>query len=316
MTSKRIPTGLSGILAIDKPAGKTSHDVINVLRRLSGERRIGHAGTLDPLATGLLVVCVGPATRLSDYLMSGAKTYEARICFGTATDTDDSEGEVIRTGALPQELADPGFAAQALMGSIGEVSQVPPAYSAVKIGGVTSYKAARSGKSLELRPRRVRLHDATLLAVGKGYWDVCLKVSKGFYVRAFARDLGERVGSVAHLGSLRRTASGNVSLAQAAELSELKPGESLPFIDPVAALGFSMVEIGAADAKRVQNGRPLTVSTGQALPGQPLVSIVHAGRLLALYELAGSSGLAHPKVVIPGGVSAATDNRGRMLAEL
>ncbi len=354
MARRDTTTGLSGILVIDKPAGMTSHDVVNTLRRLSGERRIGHAGTLDPLATGVLVLCIGPATRLADYLMAGLKTYEARICFGSATNTDDAEGETIQTSELPPGLEDPAFARQFLSEQAGEILQVPPAFSAIKKDGITAYKAARSGAALELEPRRVHLYEAELVTTGKDWWDIRITVSKGFYVRSFARDLGESLGSAAHLGALRRTASGQVSIKQAKDLSSLKTGEPLPYIDPTAALGFPVIEISPAEAQRVQNGMPLTIkharvrqqsfalapdvqaeasplyttmpkpspviepsitpslyepSTTHEHPTLPsscvssLVSVVHDGRLLALYYMAGSSGLARPKVVIPGGVA-------------
>lgn len=309
MTRKRIPTGLSGILALDKPAGMTSHDVVNRVRRLTGERRVGHAGTLDPAATGLLLVCVGPATRLADYLMVGVKTYEARICFGTATNTDDSEGEIIRTCAVPTELADPAVATELLDGLLGDLEQVPPAYSAIKKDGVKAYKAARSGEALELDARQVHLYDAQVIAVGVDYWDVELVVSKGFYVRSFARDVGELLGSAAHLGALRRTASGNVRVRDAVTLEALDERsagasdvsielKTLPFIDPTAALGLPQVAVSFAQAQQVQNGVTLTLPDAKGT----LICLVADERMIALYERVGGSSLYKPKVVIPGGV--------------
>ena len=300
MARKRIPTGLSGVLAVDKPAGMTSHDVVTMVRRVTGERRVGHTGTLDPLATGLLLVCVGPATRLADYLMAGIKTYEARICFGTATTTDDSEGEIIRTSDAPRKIEDAELAADTLQGLVGELLQVPPAFSAIKKDGVTSYKAARRGEAVVLEPRQVHLYDAKLLAIDRDYWNVQLTVSKGFYVRSFARDLGEHLESAAHLGALRRTASGNVSVQQACQLSSLAPGEPLPFIDVVAALDLPVIEVDAAGAERVSNGMTLTAQ-GVAQGQRSLASVVQEDRLLALYEVAGASGFAQPKIVIPTG---------------
>ncbi|MDR2035954.1 MAG: tRNA pseudouridine(55) synthase TruB, partial [Coriobacteriales bacterium] len=187
MAKRRNPTGLSGILALDKPANMSSHDVVNTVRRLTGERRVGHTGTLDPLATGLLLVCVGPATRLADYFMAGTKTYEARICFGRATSTDDAEGETVQECSLPSRLKDASYASEVLAAMPGAFEQMPPRYSAIKKEGITAYKAARAGKQLALEPRPVELHDATVMATGADYWDVRLTVSKGFYVRSFAR---------------------------------------------------------------------------------------------------------------------------------
>lgn len=344
MARKRTPTGLSSILAIDKPTDITSHDVINRIRRLTGERRVGHAGTLDPLASGLLLVGVGPATRLADYLMTGVKTYEARVRFGLATTTDDAEGEVVRTADVPLQLQSESFATKTLASMIGKMAQLPPAYSAIKQGGVTAYKAARAGKELALEPRYVTLFDAKLLAIGEDYWDFELVVSKGFYVRSFARDLGECLSSAGHVAALRRTASGSVTVSQATSLEELEANlvdareavgvaqgsgelsrledtsarsssaqilsisQALPFIDPVAALGLPVVNVSDIEAERVSHGMTLTLQgvqhTDSAFDSTaPLVSIVHEERLLALYECAGSTGLAKPKVVIPGGVS-------------
>jgi len=294
MTRRGTPTGLSGILALDKPEGITSHDVVDVVRRVTGERRVGHAGTLDPLATGLLLVCVGPATRLSEYLMAGNKAYEARICFGKETATDDREGETLRVAELPRELEDTAFITQLLQWMPGLMNQLPPAYSAIKKDGVVAYKAAREGKQLELEPRRVELFEAELLAVGADFWDMRLVVSKGFYVRSFARDLGRALDSAAHLSALRRTASGNTRIEQASALQM----SSLPFIDPVAALGFPSVEVSAAEAHGVINGKPLTLPAAQ----RGLISIVHEGSFLAIYETVGKSSLAQPKVVITGGI--------------
>ena len=166
--SRRGATGLAGLVAIDKPAGMTSHDVVNRVRRITGERRVGHAGTLDPLATGLLVVGVGPATRLSPYLTDHDKTYEARIVFGVPTDTDDADGRVMEPPSA-DELAERiervcGLDAESVCADlVGTVDQLPPAYSAIKKGGVTAYRAARAGEALELETRRVTVHAAEFL---------------------------------------------------------------------------------------------------------------------------------------------------------
>jgi len=313
MTPSRNSTGLSGILALDKPQGMTSHDVVGTVRRLTGERRVGHAGTLDPLATGLLLVCVGPATRLADYLMIGTKTYEARVCFGAQTTTDDQEGEILFAAELPQQLEDAAFAAQTLREMCGRFEQVPPAFSAIKKQGVTAYKAARAGKPLELEPRPVELYDALILEAGKDFWDVRLTVSKGFYVRSFARDLGRALGSAAHLGALRRTASGCVTIEQACELANLPEQQlgQLPFLDPVIALGYPMIEVDSREAQSVQNGRPLALTAcsraAQTVVSQTgarnnLISVVSRNRFLALYKPVGSSGLFQPEVVISAGI--------------
>jgi len=300
VSARRGATDLSGILAIDKPAGMTSHDVVNRVRRMTGERRVGHAGTLDPMATGLLVVLVGPATRLAPYLTAAEKVYEARIVFGAETDTDDAEGRITVTARVPDEVGDPFFAAPMIASLVGVHEQVPPAYSAIKRDGVTAYTAARKGEALVLEPRRIEVTAATLVGVecvGEYTWDVGFAVSKGTYIRALARDLGRALDTAAHLGALRRTRSGGLTLDDAHSLEELAetadPGTL--FADPVAALGLPVVEADSAAAARL--------ATGSALPGDAvgLVAVAHDGVLLGVY--AGSDGLLKPQAVIPGGVA-------------
>ncbi len=325
---KRGESGLSGILAIDKPKGRTSHDVVNAVRRMTGERRVGHAGTLDPMATGVLLVCVGPATRLSTFLTGHDKAYIARIVFGVATDTDDAEGRV--TTAYTKTAPGEGLVAlakvdpQELLTQIqGEQMQLPPAFSAIKKNGVTAYKAAREGKEIELEPRKVVIHSAQLIDTGfeevnlddgnggmfaatLPYWDVELSVSKGTYIRSIARDLGQRLGCGAHLSGLRRVKSGEVDIASTHTLEELaalaEQGEPLPWADPAQALAYPRVELSDEQLKHVQNGRELRVSTAMGAAGaeQVLVSCVHQGKLMAVYEAAGDK--LKPQAVIPGGV--------------
>jgi tRNA pseudouridine55 synthase len=240
--AKRGATDLSGIIAIDKPAGMTSHDVVASLRRITGEGRIGHAGTLDPAATGLLLVCIGPAARLSDLIMAKEKTYSARVTFGFATDTDDEQGAVTQTAAIPPSVSDSEFAKATLDAFLGEQQQIPPHFSAIKKNGVKAYQVARKGEVPALEPRNIVVYELRLLETGKDYWDVEATVSKGTYIRSLARDIGEAVGSKAHLGSLRRTRSGNVSVEQAHSLAELetisKEGLSSLFLDPIKDLGI------------------------------------------------------------------------------
>jgi tRNA pseudouridine55 synthase len=239
--ARRGATDLAGVIAVDKPSGLTSHDVVDRLRRITGEGRIGHAGTLDPLATGLLIVCIGPATRLSDALMAGDKTYEARIVFGTATTTDDSAGDVIASAPLPKELASEHFAQSVLAGFVGQLQQIPPQFAAIKQDGKKAYELARAGKPVELSARTVTIHSLGLLALGPTWWDIEARVSKGTYIRSLARDLGEAAGSRAHVGALRRTQSGRVTLDVAHTLEELEqtPDIRSCFLDPVNDLGLS-----------------------------------------------------------------------------
>jgi tRNA pseudouridine55 synthase len=298
--SRRGATDLSGILAIDKPAGMTSHDVVSRVRKATGERRVGHAGTLDPMATGLLVVLVGPATRLASYLTAAEKTYQARFVFGAETDTDDAEGRVTATAPIPDEIGDPFFATATVASMVGMHEQVPPAYSAIKRGGVVAYAAARKGEALELSARTIEVKTAKLLSlecVTEYAWEVELTVSKGAYIRALARDLGRSLGCAAHLGGLRRTRSGALDIAQAHTLDALAEVEDIRsfFADPLAALGLPTVEVDAKNAARV--------STGRAIDGDDsgLVAVAHDGLLLGVY--AGSDGQLKPLAVIPGGVA-------------
>jgi tRNA pseudouridine55 synthase len=238
--AKRGVTDLFGVIAVDKPSGMTSHDVVDRLRHITGEGRIGHAGTLDPAATGLLLICIGKATRLSDVLMGRDKAYEARVIFGTATDTDDAEGAVIAEASAPAELADEGFARGVLAGFIGEQMQMPPQFAAIKKNGKKAYELARAGKLVELEPRVITISELRLIEATRAYWDIEAEVSKGTYLRALARDLGVAVGSRAHLGMLRRTRVGRVSVKQAHTLEELEhEGVRSCFLDLVVDLGLS-----------------------------------------------------------------------------
>ncbi len=211
---------MNGILAIDKPKGWTSHDVVARVRRWSDQRRVGHEGTLDPMATGVLVVVLGEATRLSDDLMHGTKWYLARVRFGIRTDTDDAMGRTIEQRPPRFSLADLQDALRPLVGSI---SQVPPAFAALKQQGRPVYKAARAGETVTLAPRPVNVHSISLLATNDCLEDaptahmeiqsadLLISCSKGTYIRAIARDVGEALGCGGHLSGLRRLASGTIT---------------------------------------------------------------------------------------------------------
>ncbi|HCV00099.1 MAG TPA: tRNA pseudouridine(55) synthase TruB [Dehalococcoidia bacterium] len=198
-------SGLTGVLLIDKEPGWTSHDVVARSRRLTGQRRIGHTGALDPMATGLLVLCLGRATRLVEYMMASEKVYEGEIALGRETDTDDAEGEPIRTSEVPQGDIDLSKLAERFT---GEIMQTPPAYSAVKVEGRRAYALARKGETPELRPRPVQVSSLRLLRTAPGIIRVDVRCGPGMYVRSLARDIGRAIGCGAHLASLRRTASG------------------------------------------------------------------------------------------------------------
>jgi len=220
--AKRGATDLSGIIAVDKPRNMTSHDVVDEIRRITGEGRVGHTGTLDPMATGLMLVCIGPAARLSDLITSHDKTYQARIVFGSATNTDDAEGTIIATAPLPDNLSDTNFTLQVLEAFTGSLEQVPPQFAAIKKGGDAAYKSARKGITIELKPRTVTIHSIDLREAAQDHWDIEVSVSKGTYIRSLARDIGEKVGCKAHLAALRRIRCGLVTIGQAHTLDELR----------------------------------------------------------------------------------------------
>jgi tRNA pseudouridine55 synthase len=309
-------TSRGGVLVVDKPSGPTSHDVVARARRALGERRIGHAGTLDPMASGVLVVLVGEATKLAPYVTANDKRYTARVALGVGTDTLDAEGAVVARVGVPEELLleltalatpnSPGLIAgnspglmisEAIRGETARRAQVPPAYSAVKVDGVRSYTRARAGAEVELAPRPVEVRHLRVTAAGlepTPWIDIELEVTKGYYVRSLGRDLGERLGVPAHLVALRRTSSGPFDLAQARPLDDLIGAELEPTASAAArALGAAhLTEAGAARVRLGQ--RPAThefvsdPASEQALPtGGPRAWLDPSGALVAIGEQEG-----------------------------
>ena len=210
----------TGVLNIDKPQGMTSHDVVARVRRLTGIRRVGHAGTLDPLATGVLLVCVGPATRFVEYLQQGQKVYETTIRLGEETDTYDAEGEIVARRPVPplsREAID-----RALDAFRGEIMQTPPMYSAIKKRGQPLYKLARQGKSVERPPRPVTIYAIDILDWQPPDLTLRVTVSPGTYIRSIAHDLGQALGAGGHVRTLRRVASGAFRVEDAVTLEELE----------------------------------------------------------------------------------------------
>lgn len=203
---------------MDKPAGITSHDVVQLVRRVYGERSIGHLGTLDPFATGLLVLLIGRSTRLATFIVTDPKVYDATIRFGAETDTDDCTGAVIREAAAPPPDAVTG----AIPSLTGEILQVPPAYSAKSVDGTRAYDAARQGEPLDLPPVPVRVDGWTIRAARPSEMDVTITCGSGTYIRALARDLGRSTGSAAHLSALRRVRSGPFDVSDAVTMDQLR----------------------------------------------------------------------------------------------
>ncbi|HEY2066819.1 MAG TPA: tRNA pseudouridine(55) synthase TruB [Gemmatimonadaceae bacterium] len=239
-----------GLLLVDKPAGVTSHDVVLAARRAFGESRIGHAGTLDPFATGLLVLLLGRATRLLPYLDGVPKEYQARIAFGRETDTDDLDGTAVREAPPPADDA----IAEAIAKLTGSLDQIPPAYSAKRVGGRRAYRAARGGETLTLAPARVEVLGWHDVSRDGDALDARISCGGGTYIRALARDLGRLTGSAAHLVALRRLRSGPFRVDDAATLDRLRAGDAVlrPALDALPSIPH--VTLGEIDAERVLRG--------------------------------------------------------------
>lgn len=286
-----------GFLNIDKPAGMTSHDVVAMLRRGLRPGKLGHAGTLDPLATGVLVLCVGRATRLSEYVMRGEKRYRAEVLAGVTTDTFDAEGRVVaRRDASGLTRA----AVQAALARFrGEIEQLPPMYSAVKQDGRKLYELARAGQTVERRPRRVTVRALELVEWDPPRFTLDLRCSAGTYVRSLAHDLGEMLGTGAHLTALTRTASGAFLLedAHAPQAILDAPDWRRLLVSPATALpGIPPVHADAAAQVRLLQGRMVTRCADD--PDGPLAQATDAaGTLLAIVERDGASW--RPRKVFP-----------------
>jgi tRNA pseudouridine55 synthase len=222
------PKELEGVLLVDKPTDHTSHDVVARLRGKLKMKRIGHAGTLDPMATGLLIILVGKATRISQYLISLDKEYEGTIELGKVTDTQDADGETMETRPVPA-LTEADIRT-AMKTFHGDQYQIPPMYSAIKIDGVPLYKSARKGEEIEREPRFIRVMDWQLTGFALPRFDFRMRVTKGTYVRTLAHDLGQKLGCGAHLAALRRTATDKFNVSQALTLDQIQ-AMTLPEIE-------------------------------------------------------------------------------------
>ena len=277
-----------GLLLVDKPAGMTSHDVVALARRALDERRVGHAGTLDPFATGLLVLLAGRATRLLPFLDGEPKVYEAVIRFGAETDTDDLTGAPARSAAAPDDAA----IARGIAALTGDIEQLPPAYSAKQVSGQRAYAAARRGAPLALAPVRVRVN----------FWEVCdragddltvrITCGAGTYIRALARDLGRLTESAAHLAALRRLRSGAFDVAGAITVDELTRGRPR-LRPPLEALrSLAVDELDGAALRLVLHGNAVPAR----VPGQRAALVDGARELVAVADRDGASW--RPRVVL------------------
>jgi tRNA pseudouridine55 synthase len=287
-----------GVINLDKPVGPTSHDMVGLVRRLTGLRRIGHAGTLDPLASGVLPILVGPATRLSRELTGGRKRYDAVVRLGVRSQTDDEEGP-LTPGSPPPNADD---VRRVLPEFVGTFRQRPPAYSARKSGGVVAYEAARRGSALDLEPREVTIHAIRLrdAVPGDGWLDVHLDVETGAgtYVRSVARDLGERLGCGGYLHALRRTEAAGLSAAE---------GNTPEVLEELAASG--RLDEAVIPVDRLLDLTPVTLDAGQAgrfshggelaWSGEGRVQVHGPQGLLGIGEL--RDGRLHPRTVLVEG---------------
>lgn len=292
----RVPT-LGGVLAVDKPVGPTSHDVVARARRALGDRRIGHTGTLDPFASGVLLLCCGPATRLSQFMVGSDKTYHATVLFGSETDTLDPEGTVVAADDAWRELTSTAIE-EACRGMEGDRMQTPPAFSAKKIQGEAAHRRARRGEEVELKPVPVTIRELRPVEIDLPRVVLDTTVSSGTYVRAIARDLGRALGTRAHLTDLRRTRVGMVDLSRAVDLERLDQGGALPWIMPLEAVGhLPRIVVDSDEARRLAHGQRIELAgSGDVTPEAEtdhdaetgsrdgLVRIAVSGELLGIGE--------------------------------
>lgn len=289
---------MNGIINVDKPAGLSSHDVVSAVRKFSHISRVGHAGTLDPMATGVLLICVGQAVRVSEYLINHDKTYRARVHLGVETDTYDATGRVVarRDVNVTREQI-----AAALSTFVGKIAQMPPAYSAIKKDGVPHYKRARRGEQVETEPRQVEIYSIELRDTALPEVELEVRCSKGTYLRSLAHDLGEKLGCGAHLSGLVRTASGRFRLEDAVTLDRLREayaeGAFERYLNPVdeALLEFEAVVVDPEMANKIRQGQALIC--GRAFSTPLLRTYSSRGEFIALLERGSAADTWKPRKV-------------------
>ncbi|OIR09176.1 tRNA pseudouridine synthase B [mine drainage metagenome] len=278
MGRKRTGTPIHGWIAIDKPLGMTSTAVVTRVRRLTGAAKVGHGGTLDPLASGVLPIAMGEATKTVAYVMDGAKTYRWRVTWGEARSSDDAEGEVIATSEVrPSEAA----ILAALPAFVGEIEQVPPIYSAVKVDGRRAYDLARKDQPVDLKARRVRIDSFQLVEATADWAEFEVRTGKGAYIRSLARDLAQALHTVGYVSRLRRTSCGPFHEGNAISLDKLEEighsAASANFVLPVetALDDIPALALTEDEARRLQSGQPLSVSR---LAARDVLSAISAGQ--------------------------------------
>ena len=288
-----------GLVVVDKDPGWTSHDVVAKLRGIYGQRRIGHAGTLDPDATGVLLVGLGRVTRLLRYLQEAGKEYRGRVVFGVATDTLDAAGAVLERTEMSFGRADLDTAARAF---VGDIEQVPPMVSALKVGGRRLYELARAGEEIERQARPVHVSELEVEDLEPGdYAEATIRVacSSGTYIRTLAADLGSTLGGCAHLGSLRRLRVGSFTLDEARSIEAIEADPDAALLSPTEAMrDLEMVTVDAERARAVAHGATFAAPAliGDRDGAGPFAVIDEAGALLAVYERRG--GGVKPSVVV------------------
>lgn len=305
--TKAVPGGATGFLLVDKIKGPTSHDVVQAVRVLTGQRRCGHTGTLDPFATGLLPLCLGRATRLARFVSNTAKTYAAVVRFGYATDTYDATGRIV--GPRVEVELSPDVLKRLLPDFVGSQEQVPPPFAAKKIKGERMYRLARAGVPVKPRPARVSIHRIDLQEVRGDRATLVVEVGAGTYIRSLAHDLGQRLGYGAHLEELRRSRVGPFSVEQALSLEQLEilaRAERLheAIWEPARALSnLPALQLGADGASRIRHGmaissRDLAGRVPDVAPGQPCCLLGPGGELLAVAVPAKDPTQFRPMVVL------------------
>ena len=286
----------SGVLLVDKPEGPTSHDVVDQLRKALGVRRVGHTGTLDPFASGLLLLCVGSATRLSEYLVGLEKSYTARATLGVTTTTLDVEGDVVDRDEGWRDLTDDRVR-DTVKELEGESLQIPPQFSAKKVGGEAMHRKARRGEEVVLEPVPITVHEIVADEVALPELRFRVRCSSGTYIRALARDLGERLGVGCHLTALRRTRIGSfdVERAVSATMLEDEDARERAWITPEESLShLSRIEVEAEDAGKLRHGQAVPVQGHDSDSEEPVV-VLHGGELLAIGACEG--GVVRPRKV-------------------
>jgi tRNA pseudouridine55 synthase len=282
------------VVSVDKPAGPTSHDIVSIARRALHIRRVGHTGTLDPFASGLLLLCVGHATRLAEYLSALDKCYEAVARLGVTTDTLDRDGEIVSEYSDWTEVEE-GRIREALKKLRGTIEQVPPQFSAKKVDGEAMHRRARRGERVELAPSTVTVHDIELLSIDLPEVRFRVRCSSGTYIRSIARDLGESLGVGAHLTVLRRTAIGSFQVEDALGIEELEDRDEIQrvAVGPLDAVRhLPALEIDDDDARRLVHGQRIRLSDDGAVGP---VAVSHGGTLLAIAEV--DDGVLKPRKV-------------------